>query len=1010
MLKDRNRSFMAMNDVTTIFNEALAALNARETAKAETKFRQVLTLDPSHVPALNLLTVALMSVGRFADAEPFIARAVKLNQNSDVSHYNYGLIAKHMSKFNEASEQFTKALKLNPNVAETWNNRGTVWNDLKRFDAAISDFDSAIKLNRNYAEAHANKGKSLGQLGRHEEAFVAYDRALSIKPGLAEAWIGRGDIFLSLKRYDEAVAAYDRALSIRPGLTEAWLGRADTLFFLKRYNEAIAAYDKTLSLKPNLADAWLGRGNILSTDAKGYEEALTAYEKALSIKPDLEGALLGRGNVLRSLKRYEEASAAYERALSFAPSCAEAWLGRGNVFDDLKHYGEAMAAYDKALSIKPDLAEGWLGRGNVLDHLKRPEEALAAYERAVSLRPGLADAWLGRGNVLCSLKRYDEALAAYDNVLSVKPNSDGAWLGHGNVLVRLKRYEEAIAAFDRALSLDPSSSQALLGRGHAFTALNLCDQAFAAVDRVLAVNPDMGEAWLGRGDVFVQIRRYEEALAAFDRALECKPDLPGAWLRRGGALSALKRHGEAIVAFDRSLESEPDGPFAESFRLHAKMQLCDWSNFASDCAHLRSSMRSIAAEPFSLLAVEPSPEEQRWCGQRYSEIQCPPPKEPIWRGERRNHERIRVAYLSADYGPHPVFHLLSGVLASHDHERFETFAISFGSADPAGFSPRLTGSFDRFLDVRDRSDTDVARLLKALEIDIAIDLMGYTDGARPMIFAHRAVPVQISYLGFPGTMGADHIDYIIADRWVIPEEQRQFYSEKAIYMPNTFQANDSERKISDLSPSRAAAGLPDNGFVFCVFNNSYKITPDVFDVWMRVLQQVPGSVLWLLAANTTVEGNLRREAAARGVEPERLVFAPRISYADYLARYQLADLFLDTLPFNAGTTASDALWAGLPLITCPGRAFASRMAVSLLRAVGMAELVAGSMAEYEALAVKLGSDPQLMASTRAKLARNRLSEPLFDTKLFTRHLEAAYVAVHERVQAGLPPDHVYVAG
>lgn len=1001
---------MGMSEITATFNEALAALNGRELTKAEKKFRQVLDLDPSHVPSLNLIAVALMSMGRFADAEPFIARAVTLNQSSDVSYYNYGLIAKHMGNFHEASEQFTKALKLNPNVADTWNNRGTVWNDLKKFDAAIADFDSAIKLNYNYAEAHANKGKSLGQLKRHDEAFAAYDRALSVKPGLVEAWVGRGDTFLSLKRYDEAVAAYDRALSIKPGLTEAWLGRADTLFFLKRYNEAIAAYDKALSLKPNLAEAWLGRGNIFSTDAKGYEEALAAYEKALSIKPDLEGALLGRGNVLRSLKRFEEALAAYDGALSITPRLAETWLGRGNVFDDLKRYDEALTAYDEALSVRPDLAEAWFGRGNVFDRLKRHGEALAAYDEALSIRPGFAEAWLGRGNVLCSLKRYDEALAAYDEVLSVKPDLDGAWLGHGNVLVRLKRYEEAIAAFDRALTLDPTLPQAWLGRGHAFTALNLYDQAFAAVDRVLALNPEMGEAWLGRGDVFVQVRRYEEALAAFDHALEYKPDLPGAWLRRGGALSSLKRHGEAIAAFDRSLKSEPDGPFAESFRLHAKMQLCEWSNFASDRAHLGSSMRSVPAEPFSMLAIEPSPEAQRRCGQRYSEIQCPPPRVPIWRGERYNHERIRVAYLSADYGMHPVFHLLSGALASHDHTCFETFAISFGSADPAGLSPRLTGSFDRFLDVKDRSDAEVAHLLKALEVDIAVDLMGYTDRARPMIFAHRPVPVQVNYLGYPGTMGTDCIDYIIADRWLIPEEQRQFYTEKVIYLPNTFQANDSERKIGDHSPSRAAAGLPDDGFVFCAFNNSYKITPAVFDVWMRLLERAPGSVLWLVGDNATIERNLRREAEFRGVDPARLVFAPRISYADYLARYRLADLFLDTLPFNAGTTASDALWAGLPLVTCSGEAFASRMAGSLLRAVGMDDLVVDSMADYEALAAKLASDPGLMASTRTKLARNRLTEPLFDTLLFTRHLEAAYLAVHERAQVGLPPDHIYVEG
>jgi predicted O-linked N-acetylglucosamine transferase (SPINDLY family) len=343
--------------------------------------------------------------------------------------------------------------------------------------------------------------------------------------------------------------------------------------------------------------------------------------------------------------------------------------------------------------------------------------------------------------------------------------------------------------------------------------------------------------------------------------------------------------------------------------------------------------------------------------------------------------------------------LLVGVFEAHDRTRFETIAISLRPSDESAMRRRVVAAFDRFIDATRMRDVEVSALMRELEVDIAVDLTGYTGDNRTDIFAQRPAPVQVNYLGFPGGMGAEYIDYILADAFVIPDAARPHYAEQVVHLPHCFQANDDQREIAEFTPSRAEAGLPETGFVFCAFNNVYKLNPPMFDIWMRLLRAVPDSVLWLAADAPNVRKNLAAEAMRRGVEPERLVFSPRIAYPEHLARMRLADLFLDTLPFNAGTTASDALWAGLPVLTCAGEAFAARMAGSLLNAVGLPELITHDLAEYEALALELATSPARLAEIKTRLAANRLSAPLFDTKLFCRNLESAYQQMWEKSQA-----------
>ncbi|HEY6259507.1 MAG TPA: UDP-N-acetylglucosamine-peptide N-acetylglucosaminyltransferase [Xanthobacteraceae bacterium] len=436
----------------------------------------------------------------------------------------------------------------------------------------------------------------------------------------------------------------------------------------------------------------------------------------------------------------------------------------------------------------------------------------------------------------------------------------------------------------------------------------------------------------------------------------------------------------------------------------AALAACDWARTTVIAGHLESRIRQRRSiiNPFRLLVYGSDPALQLEGAKTFVGREIPV-RVPLWTGAIRRRQKLRIAYLSADFHRHATAFLMAGLFELHDRSRFETVGISFGPDDDSSMRARLVRAFDQFHDVRSRSDLEVAKLLNDLEVDIAVDLKGHTQGARPGILAHRPAPVQASYLGFPGTMGADFIDYVIADSIVLPFDQQPFYQEKIVHLPECYQVNDSKRTIAAHTPTRRETGLPDKGFVFCCFNNNYKITAPVFDVWMRLLTAVEGSVLWLLRGNDDAMINLRRQATARGIEAARLIFAPRLPYEDHLARHRVADLFVDTLPYNAHTTASDALWAGLPLLTCRGGTFAGRVGASLLHAAGVPEMVTSDLGEYEALGLRLAIDAPLLHDFRHRLEQNRSTCSLFDTDRFRRHVEQAYTTMWEIQQRGEAP-------
>jgi protein O-GlcNAc transferase len=739
-------------------------------------------------------------------------------------------------------------------------------------------------------------------------------------------------------------------------------------------NDASLTARKVLEFDPNNVDAYL----MLSTcqkDQKLFDEVIKICQKIISIDPTIVEAHCNLGYALNKTQRYKEAIASLDCAIELNSKNADGFLNRGNALKNVKRHGEALVAYDKALTLKPELVEAWLGRGNVFAGLKQYDDALAAYDKALALKPDLDEAWLSRGNVFAELKRYDEALAALDKALALKPDLENAWLSRGNVFYYLKRYNETFAAYDKALTL----------------------------------KPDFAEAWHSRGNVFYSLKRYDEALAAYDKALALKPDLAESWFGRGNVFNNLKKHDEAALAYGKVLEIEPKYPFAKGFLLHQKMLTCDWQGIERHEVECDIMSDHLSAEPFCWQGIATSERSLELCARLYNESEFPANIKQIGKVTFDSKRKIRIAYLSGEFREQATSHLLVGVLENHDHSQFEIFAFDNGWDDQSDIRYRINTSVDKIFDISRLSDSSAAALIGDNQIDILINLNGYFGWHRMGVFAQRSAPIQVNYLGFPGTLGARYIDYIVADPHVIPEDHQSFYKEKVAYLPNCYQANDNKKTIGSHVFTRQECELPDRGFVFCCFNNNYKIVPEIFDLWMQILLKLGDSVLWLFEDNQSSATNLRKEAATRGVNPERLIFARRIPLQDHLARHRLADLFLDTLPYNAHTTASDALWAGLPVLTQIGETFAGRVAASLLTAIGLPELITRSPQAYVDLAVELATNPEKLAGIRSKLVGNRLTTPLFNTQLFTRHLEASYRAMYERYQAGLPPDHIYVS-
>jgi len=775
--------------------------------------------------------------------------------------------------------------------------------------------------------------------------------------------------------------------------------------------EAGRLYREFLQVNPRHFQALYQLANLDFAGGR-YDAAEKHFAEAAKINSHSADVHFAHGCALQRLNRHAAAAAAFDKALALDGRHGDAQINRAVAFVELKRYSDAIASLESAIAILPRRADLWLVHGDVLGTMGRLTDSLASYGKALDLNPGFVGALNNRSAALFALGRYEEAAASYEALLALGTRDPTAYVGHGIALAQLKRHAAALASFDAALALDPRRADALRHQGAALLGLRRFSDALISLDRSLSLEPGNADALVVRGIVLKEQGRKEDALTSFARTLAVKPDCIEAFVNREAVLFELKRYEEAIRDCESALRLDPEIRYTRGDLCYYRLQVCDWRGLAEEeraiAARLAKGQRVI--QPFMNVALSGSPESQLQCAQIWASSEYPH-AEPLWHGERYRHDRIRLAYLSGDFCEHPVLQLMAGVFEHHDRRRFETIAISLGSDDGSALRCRAKAAFDRFIDAEGMGDIEIARLVKDIEVDIVVDLMGFTGKSRHGILAHRPAPVQVQYLGFPGAMGTGHVDYILADRTVIPEEQRIHYDEQVVYLPDSYMPHDSKRGAAGRMPRRTEAGLPESGFVFCSFNNSYKFSPRMFDIWMRLLQATEGSVLWLPQNNLAAERNLRREAQERGVAPERLVFAPFVPAAEeHLARLRLADLFLDTLPFNAHSTAMDALWAGLPVLTAMGETFAGRVAASLNYAAGLPDMVTHSLDGYEALALKLARDASALAAVKAKLARSRENSALFDTARFTRNLVSAVATMWRRSACGEVPMAFSVEG
>lgn len=806
------------------------------------------------------------------------------------------------------------------------------------------------------------------QQGRNEEARTLIMSAIASNPGSVDALCNLGIVLQDLHRDAEAVEVYDRALTINSRHPEVLNNRGTALRALNRPAAAIMSFDRALAIRPNYLEAHFNRAALLTTLGR-YDEAVASYDQLIALQPENFEAHRGRGRALMAQQQPEAALMSFARAVVLQPEDVDVRFDRGIALNLLGRHREALGELDKVVAHQPDNGAALAQRGIALNELRRYAEAEVSLARAAMLRPGDATALDQHGIALRGLGRPAEALISHDRSLAIRPANAAALNSRGHALVALGRHAEALESYDRALALAPPDAQVLVNRGLAHNALGQHGVALKHLDAALAVAPDDATAHCQRGDALMAAGDFAGALDSYEKTL----------LLRTPLTDLLDRLALCVA------------------------RLCDWTRTAEIARQIELHVNDGTAviSPFTLLHYESTPAQQLACARHYVRSRFPSLSASLLSAPARDRTKLRIAYLAANFNRPAIASLVAGLFERHDRAKFEITGISFGNEDNAATASRVIAACDAFHDLHSLTDRQIAGRIRDLGIDIVVDLTGHGRGGRPGILASRPAPVQVSYLGYPGTMGAEFIDYIIADAVTVPPGDEAFYTEKVVRLPDCFQVNDAARAIAATAPTRAEAGLPEQGFVFASFNGGI-ISAPIFETWMGLLARIEGSVLWLSEVGAATKENLRQQAAGRGVEPGRLVFAPRIGQPEHLARHRLADLFLDTAPCGTRAGASDALWVGLPVLTCRGSTFSGRVAASLLHCLGLGELVAANLTEYAALAQWLAVEPDILAQIRNRLAENKTTCPLFDTDAGRRHLERAYTLMWARHEAGEP--------
>jgi len=782
--------------------------------------------------------------------------------------------------------------------------------------------------------------------------------------------------------------------------------------------DAEKIYTQILRISPCNADA-LHLMGVLTNQKGESDTALDLINKAVQIFPQNPIYLNNLGNVYRDRGQYADARTCYRQAIDLKPDLVEAFVNLGIADHQLGDYTWAASAYHKALQLEPNCIEAYYNMGNTYKAQERFDEAISCYQRTLSLNSEFVEAYYNMAIILEKQARPDEAIACLMQCLQFNAQWAEAHNNIGNLLKQKGLLAEAVLSFQKAIQIKPDLYEAHNNLGNALMDQGSFSEAIVCYQNALKIYPGYAEAYLNLGITFAEDDRLNAAIDCFQKATRLDHRFAEAYTYMGIALTDRGNRRQAIDCFQKAIEVNPGYSEAYSYLIHQLQYTCNWLQLKIYSEKLEELSRRNAADgrlilepPFICMARESDLSRNLIISKAWSRKITKPLKNlklPIsFESRRQSKTKLTIGYLSCDFHDHATAHLMLSFFGLHDREKFEIHCYSYGPKDNNRYRNQIMEGSDQFIDIREHSHIDAAKRIYADGVDILVDLKGHTRGARLGILACRPAPLQIHYLGFPGTTGADFIDYLITDRIVTPKDNAPYYSEKLVFMPHCYQVNDHQQKIASRDWNLETLGLPDKSFVFSSFNLPYKIDPVMFDCWMRILLQVPNSVLWLFGDNENARCNLRREAADRGVTPDRLVFAQKLEKAEHLSRLKWADLALDTRIVNGHTTTSDSLWAGVPVITLQGSHFASRVSSSLLDAVGLSELITYRLEEYEKLAVQLALRSSELKALRHRLNINRLTKPLFDTARFVRNLENAYSEMWRIFLEGRAPTQIEV--
>jgi len=946
------------------------------------------------------------------------------------------------NEFEQACQLYIQVCQADPRQLQAWLQLANAEYSLDQFIRCLEAVEQALGLDANNQRALLIGSAALLELGQFTEAVRLADNVLALDANQVIALLNKSTALLRLNKIEEALAAADHALTIDSQQVTAYMNRGSALLSLGQQEPALLAFDQALALRPGYANALINRSSVLSALGR-HAEALQSADEALAAQPNVLSALLNRAAALLGLQRPGAALETLDRILVHHPRHLKALLNKSKALQELKRFEEALQVAETALTVDPMGLTGWQNKLQALLGMKRYEDALAELQHIPETQRFADEIQLIRARALLALRRYEETSLALDPLLKQDPPTIGAILIKIELFLWLQQNANALACVEQGLTLYPDDKDLLLSQVSVLLLLNQNIRALATVERVLALDVAHTKALMAKATVLIALGRFQEALRISDRLLSREGLEWQIYANLGGALAGLQRFAEARDAFANAerldkvafRDNYQNGPFnfrpADSvtsnldpraiYTSHVgdRLTRCEWADYLTTIHTIRELVETALAEgadmpldSFQALSLPLPPSLQlavaRSQAERIKSGMAEIKRSQSFIYVNESIDKLKIGYVSADFCNHPTAHLMRSVFRLHDRQRFEIHGYALSKDDNSVYYRQIKADCDHFVDLTEFNNAQAARRIHQDGIHLLVDLMAYTKDARTEIFALQPAPIQVNYLGFPGTMGADFIHYIVADPVVLPLENAQFFSEQPVYLPDCYQVNDHWQEIAETGISRSDQGLPERGFVFCCFNQAYKLDPVMFAVWMRILKQVPESILWLYATNDEVKDNLHREAEMHGVAGERLLFAQRLPKDRHLERHRLADLFLDTRIYNAHTTASDALWGGLPVLTCKGQTFAGRVGASLLQAVGLPELITETLEEYERKAVHLATHPEELAGLRSRLAANRLQAPLFDTERFVRHLEQAYRMMWERYEKGQAPQAIWV--